>query len=109
MSLSDDSLVGLEHYSEPRRADHFAMFQWRTRVRCSGHQVIYEEERVFRFDFRGIDLLEVQKFYPRFGHVMQPSLFEKSVPNADTASGLCGMVFKEAHENHSRSLPRLAI
>lgn len=78
-------------------------------LRCSWHKVIDEEVRVFRFDFRGIDLLEVQKFYSHFDRVRQPILFEKSVPNADTVSSLCGMVFKEAHENHSRSLPRLAI
>ncbi len=51
-----------------------------------------EEKGFCRFDFRGIDLLEVQRLYPRFDRVMQPSLFEKSAPNADTESSLCGMV-----------------
>lgn len=40
-----------------------------------------EEERVCCFDFRGIDLLEVQKYYTRLDRMYQPSLFEKAAPD----------------------------
>ena len=47
---------------------------------CSVHKVIGEAERFYRSDFRGIDLLGVQKLYPRLGRVFLPSLFESISP-----------------------------
>lgn len=44
---------------------------------CSVHKELKEEERFFRFDFRGIDFLGMHKLYLRLDRVLQPSLHKK--------------------------------
>ena len=70
------------------------------------YREIDEEDLVCRFGFRGRGLLEAQKLCPCLGRVFQPSLIEKSAPNAVAESSLCGMVW-ERDRDHYRILASL--